>query len=274
MILPLAGYIGKMKFFAGGLTLGNGFFLEIINREKPNSRALIFETKNLGKDVLLYSPGKKASIFLNMISVLLTIVFSLINFLSHFNPQGHIASLIALSALNILIVPAFSFLVFFNATSWAYQMIAMFSDKDSNEWHACEHKSIILIESGLKPTVKNLKKIPMTMMGCGISVYGTEIGVYTAISILVLSHSIIPPSMMPAIMFLLMPLLASYFCFKLNPDLNCETPCNCLLVIFTIPIMAIPLVIERVFALREPSEEKYRETARELKRFIKINQIY
>lgn len=274
MILPLAGYIGKIKLFAGGLTLGKGFFLEIIDREKPNSHALIFETKDFGKDIMPYGPGKKASIFLVMISVLLTIVFSLINFLSHFNPQGHIASLIALSAFNILIVPAFSFLVFFNATSWIYQMIAMFSDKDSNEWHACEHKSIILIESGLKPTVENLKKIPMTMMGCGISVYGTELGVYVAITILALSNSIIPPDMMPVIMFLLMPLLASYLCFRLNPNLNCETPCNCLLVIFAIPIMAVPLVIERIFALREPSEEKYRETARELKRFIKINQIH
>ena len=274
MILPLMGFVGKLKRFVSGTTSRNGFLLQIRGCEKPITYNLIFATKNFDNKDLFPKSDTMTLNFMVAVSALLAFTFSLINLLSHFHPQDHIISIITLLVLNGLIVPIFSYFFFSDAVYWTYGLITMFFDKNCREWHTCEHKSAVLIEAGLEPTVENLKKMPATLLSCGTSIYGTRIGASTLSIMLALSHSLIPSNILTIIAVLLPIPIISYICYGFILASKREKFRHCLITIIALPMIALPLITEKLFTLKEPSEEKYRKTAEELKHFIEFFQIY
>jgi hypothetical protein len=68
--------------------------------------------------------------------------------------------------LFLLVVLGLNWIIFINIV-----MIRKIFHGETAEWHACEHKSYILLRSGLGITTENMKKCPRSLYNCGGSVY-------------------------------------------------------------------------------------------------------
>ncbi len=133
------------------------------------------------------------------------------------------------------------------------------------EWHACEHKSIALLERGLEPTVENLKKMSMVDVQCGTatSVLGWQIVMAITLWVFVPNVGfgwIAILAIIGGVLVLLTPELPLFWAWLFLP--------------LMVPVIIFPLLIQRLCVVREPSRKKLQETAAELKIFIEAHHLY
>lgn len=128
--------------------------------------------------------------------------------------------------------------------------------KENKQWHACEHKSAVLLEHKKEITTQNLKLTPKTNILCGSSLI--TLWLQLAVSFITLGLS--------SNNFLILLWCISSACFLFYV----YTPyfkmlLRCILLIPSLPAIAISLCVEKFLFLKEPSEEQYQQTERELK---------
>jgi len=138
----------------------------------------------------------------------------------------------------------FYFLFCFSAISALYMTAFIFfiPRKDLREYHACEHKVIVLLTENLPPTLENLKKMPRVEFSCGSVPVGIQaVGPVTiGIGLLICKTS---PQVNSAIILLLIPAV-------------------CLI---------LSLLLQFFICTREPSEEKLRESLEVAEEFYRQN---
>lgn len=142
------------------------------------------------------------------------------------------------------IVLCFFILIYFSLAS-AFCMTALiffYWKKDLREYHACEHKVIVLLTENLPPTLENLKKMPRVVLSCGSVPTGIRAVCPTIVGIGLLIFKILP-QVNPAIILLLIPLL-------------CLIP---------------SLLFQFFLATRKPSEEKLKEALEVAEEFYRQN---
>lgn len=122
-----------------------------------------------------------------------------------------------------------------------------FLGKNVPGYHACEHKVIALVKSGLQPTIENLRKMPRISIWCGSYKLGL-IG-------------IMPLTL--GIPYLILAIITKSF-----PEIN--TIITILMMLLSLCLSFIlPFLLQFVFAAREPSEEKLEEALEVAKEFYK-----
>lgn len=142
--------------------------------------------------------------------------------------------------------------------------------KNMREWHACEHKSAILLHRGLAPTIENLKACPKTLIMCGTSIITSS--AQTAITVSLIWYSSFfrenPIAdyvfISSCILLLSRAILTSGLIIQSKAFFKLTAP----LTFFS---ALLPLLIEWIFALREPSQDKLVKTAEGLKQFLDQN---
>ncbi len=149
--------------------------------------------------------------------------------------------------------------------------------KETREWHSLEHKSSRLLEKRLESTVEALKSLSGVLNTCGtcwlvnfgqlLICFWVVIGIWSG-SILFLS---------PGLTNLI--LLASCFIwfgslfFAMVAFLGFSWPMN-LFTFILCPAAILPLLTEKLVALKKPSENKIAQTAEDLKIFINEYNLY
>lgn len=123
--------------------------------------------------------------------------------------------------------------------------------RENKQWHACEHKSVILLRYEKETTLQNLKLAPKTLIGCGSSV--CTLGLQLGASAIIFGLS---TSLMAYLW------LVSTVCFVMY--LFIFSNFRYLLLVPSFPAMAISLCAEKFLFLKEPTEEQYRQTEKEL----------
>lgn len=115
--------------------------------------------------------------------------------------------------------------------------------KNTPEYHACEHKVCHLLEREIQPTLDNLKKMPRVTLRCG----SYDVGLF---GMLPLTMGI--AYLLSQFSFVTM-YLSSVLIFGIASVLGVTTP----------------LLLQYLFATREPSQEKLEEALEVAKQFYK-----
>lgn len=257
MILPLFGFIGKGRLNIGGISGSNGFQLQIEDRIR--NEFFVFDSTGLYAPFEPQMNRPKNIIFWSILISGAGLSFWLLDFI-WFSGAGificfftSIVGFLAISKLAIL----------------AAQMAMIYKEESKREWHSCEHKSVVLLEAGLEPTLENLKKCPALLVNCG-TVIGSldvflDLGCLLALLGTFFAHS---DWLTYSGFYVAGGSFISYFAILFYR--------TAALIIFPLvfPLAAIPLLMEKNFALKEPPDDKLRFTALKLRGFIELNDLY
>lgn len=170
------------------------------------------------------------------------------------------------------------FLFLFVAVSLS-AYIRIYLEPETREWHACEHKSIQLIKAESTLSISNLKASPALSKSCGSVLMGLQAEIYLFF-IFALSASYLKKFWLLEFMAygfitwsILVYLITAVWLVRLKVLSRFITG-DMIPYLILMPLMIVPLILEKYVALREPPEEKLRKTAAELQRFIKENKLY
>ena len=241
-----------------GISNETGFRLMLTD---PWGNRKEFSTKNYREKTEL--PGGKIDLTIYILSVLSSL--ALIELL--FALPDHVS----LFAKWMLAITG----VFTNLHSWrfAYGLFLMKAgSKEALEWHACEHKSYVLLKSGLEPTIENLRRCPSELIWCGGSHLATLFEASLSWWIAMLLFALFPESQIANfICFALMTFFGSvcmlqiliYRMFPLSPGRPSPA-----IIALAKPAAAMPLAIQKFFTTAEPPEEKLNATLMAIQNFI------
>jgi len=150
------------------------------------------------------------------------------------------------------------------------------------EWHACEHKSLVLLKSGLEPTVLNLNRCHASLIFCGFAEKLIQFIVLLSVWTLgIMGFEIVvwPPviKFVSAFYFLdsfILIIFVNFVICEIQSDKHPEkNPFFWLFYIALLPIILPVIALEKMFVLKRPSQDKLEETARALKEFIENNEL-
>ncbi|MBI4991593.1 MAG: DUF1385 domain-containing protein [Candidatus Harrisonbacteria bacterium] len=277
MIVPILGYVGKPTFDISGSSSRNGFRLEIrkANVDQPvNFSITDFDEYN----DFTRSYSHRARLLEMFVGFLIsTAIIALASILKKL-------SLLEIGITSFFLSLTIQILITNLSTLWHLRQ-----DSENREWHAAEHKSVVVLEAGLEPTVENLKKCPANLMFCG----SVQMGIMMEICLLSVIANLFYLMPVEFWSILLTPTIISFLEITIIAAFGMWIPILILSItaiilspvkyryqfvnltlVLSIPIAAIPLLGEKFFALKEPSEEKLRRTAEELKEFIEETDIY
>jgi len=242
----------RQKISCSGETNGDGFMIRTVHRH--TERIKIWKTD-----------GFAEGIYEGMSNLRLLAILFIMLAISHVFPSFALGSGIAIIGEYSRTV-SFGFGLIVTSVLWAFAVILYMLSKGRNflEYHACEHKIAILIESGLWPTKEVLNKVPKNLYRCGTSML-MSILVYLAVigAGLVIDNRIVlaigvtylalfPCKVILAVMSLAIarqdwPLGKLAFLYsRLVMEIS--------LMLFSFAAV-MPLVMEYLFMLREPSEK-------------------
>lgn len=255
--------LGGSQFTSGsGKSNETGFYLILTNSNQKHQE---FMTKNY-RDVVATSSDRPFLIYglwtlINIISVF--------TILSPLNPASLFTKL-------ILLISEMPLSLMMLTLIWTVIKMKTGS-QNALEWHACEHKTFVLLRSDLDPTIKNLKQCPPDNIWCGGSYIMTVLEIYLSSWILILLITTFPKSSLANLISLaLLIFIASahilFFLITSTPLLKSK-----LLLPITItlakPAAILPLAMQRFFTTKEPSNEKLQETIETLRRFILTSKL-
>lgn len=222
-------------------------------------------TKNY-REVVDTSPDKSFAIFglwtiINIISVF--------TILSPLNPASLFTKLILLISGMPLS------LIMLNVIWTVIKMKT--GNQNALEWHACEHKSFVLLRSDLDPTIKNLKQCPPDNIWCGGSYIMTVLEIYLSSWILILLiTTFLKSSLVNLISLALLIFIASaHILFLLISGVPLLKSRMLLPITIALakPAAILPLAMQRFFTTKEPSNEKLQETIEALRSFILTSKL-
>ena len=271
MRIPLIGFVGKSPYSISGISNDGGFCLEIYNKQKNTS--LMLATKNYWNEY--NKPANEKHVNLNLIllylAVLITVIISVslttmnLLALNHKEPMGYLELYI-----RIFLQPIAYYAIIFYTLRWIEGIIFLSFFKDFRQWHACEHKSIVLLKAELEPTVENLKSCPMTLMNCGVAIDGTVLMAFNVLLGFMAINNLFPPEVEIALITIELTIFTSYLFFRVTISAQIEK-LSLIYPILALPAAALPLLAQKLLTLKEPSDEKLAQTAAELKRFVEFN---
>ncbi len=276
MVLPWIGYIGRSKSVFGNITdmggtsSSNGFELNLRTASQdagftiPGFVRDSSPVDRLGKHPKLSFtiPPWQAWLFSSLVLLALYAPVSTLGFQKS-----------AVIWLGLLLVVLCSVVAYFFFTldfkEEGYQ--------DFQEWHALEHKSVFLLESGLAPTEENLKKMPKTIVRCGSTVISDLLQVITTgwlmLAVLV---SLISPNTLTK--YVIVSIFASSLVSLLISKPVLPWWRKNIIKILSTPLMlpALPfsMFLQRFLFLKEPASEKYRIAVLVLKKRIDWQKDY
>lgn len=173
---------------------------------------------------------------------------------------GIVATITMLFTNSIIALPTFLLSLVLNLG------FAFIGETSCREWHALEHKSTTLLNSGrISITVENLKKMPSINIACGTNL---PMLVFLLVSSLWFLSWLLPKEYYWTceILFIIFTsslvyslvaysgLHSAFFWFVISPVVA--------------PAALISLLYQKMFFLKEPSEEKYLKTVHELCQFL------
>ena len=273
MILPLIGFIGKPRYSIGGLSTKGGFQLLIKNLPKNDYR--IFISSHCNDKNSIPMENTIITCLFPPIAAMLAVILACLNYAIYYNPDMLTYEKYLLYFVSCVAIPVVGFKLLKDLLRYAYSSLVIFFDKDWREWHACEHKSVILITASIEPTIENLKKMPVTLTNCGVLIKGVDLEILTFVFLSFFACSL------PNLEEFIIPLIPLYFFISISFSCCIYTLTNMATDLFdyataiiALPIMAIPLLVEKFMALKEPSDEKLAQTAAELKEFINTDPFF
>ena len=138
--------------------------------------------------------------------------------------------------------------------------------KDSIEWHALEHKSATLLEANIPVNLENLKKMTSINIACGSNLPPLFFLFISSLWILFM----LPPGEHQWVRELSGIMLISSFLYLAS--LITKIGLNNILFWFTgapilAPAAALSFLYQKLFLIKEPSEEKYEQAVKELREY-------
>lgn len=258
MIIPVLGFVGKKKRSISGESSNTGFKLTI---SEKNGGAFFFNTQNYSEFELDEEKANRLIRASSLLTLFLALIAS-ISILAISQAQLFVSLLFLLFAI-ILITSSGSYIaVFWHTADW----------HELRQWHACEHKAVALLESGLVVTFENLKKCPKTVLYCGSSVLSImHESVWLLWCAAAIKFQVIPISFSLWIWFWLLGVCSVLF-FFVNSILWRFTKqawfFEPFFFIFIIPMAIMPLFTEKYCTVEEPSDEKIKQTVEDIKQFF------
>lgn len=260
MILPILGVVeqfGKQRIFISGMSSDNGFALNVL--KKPEYYLYEFAITDYDPKKHSMLLNKRTSFFLRAFSFLIILGFLL---LTYDAKTPFIAN---------LFYYGFAALVINSTVSWLYLFISIPKSKDLREWHSCEHKSVVLLEAELEPTVENLEKCPAVLINCG-TVYESVSLEFSLCCLYALSSNNFFQN--PGLMdWLTIIMGASCFLYMVFATVSFGRS-SLFLFLFWLPCVFLPLLAEKFCSTKNPSKEKLNRTVQELKVFLWQNRLY
>lgn len=144
--------------------------------------------------------------------------------------------------------------------------------QEMREWHACEHKSAVVLKAGLMPTIENLRRYSGVAELCGSAVMLLSLQILWGSLLSIILSPEATTSPWPRVQ----PLVADVFALwglgavilLISSFLGNPWP-RTKLFFLLFPAAILSLVVQKYYALKEPSEEKLRQTAEELASFVR-----
>ncbi|NCN53055.1 DUF1385 domain-containing protein [Candidatus Wolfebacteria bacterium] len=268
MILPIFGYVGKKTVSISGMSNTKGFELTAYDLTKVKDGKLIkynFETKYYSTDDFYKKRWIKSEIG-GIVVYFLTVGLAL--YVTHFlnNPSPNIGIQIK-SLIVTYTIAITSYIIFMNLIS----IIGIFKEKDLREWHALEHKSIVLLESNNDLTIENLKSCPTATIYCGVtkSAALTQLLILTIILPFIFVY-LVPDNKWSKTFIIDIPIASIYLWLIHRKSFDFDDWPKIALMIISLPFTILPLLIQKLFTLKEPSEDKMKTVIRNLTVFKTI----
>ncbi|MDP3999293.1 MAG: DUF1385 domain-containing protein [bacterium] len=188
---------------------------------------------------------------------------------------GNLLRVAIMSAIGAF---GFSFIATFLITVWEFRKAT-----EVREWHACEHKSIMLLELGLSPTSENLRGMPSVSVHCGTSQLGIMFLEAPIFILLFLWSDVYSAQWREPILLILslgfwwMSACAGLVLLSFVADFFSSTKfhyTNLVIALSFSPLAIIPCIIEKLCVLKEPSEKKISATVEDLRKLIEEHNLY
>lgn len=272
MIIPILGHFGVESLpLSSGASCSSGFKLQFLDGTAIWRVGRYIENESYRLDKIRNKMGHKTDRLVMLLSLLffspiLLVVITVIN-------SGLIAKIL-IGATGLLL----SF--FWAAAVFIFWLLR--KDRETREWHACEHKSYMLLKEGLEPTVENLRACPAIFVDCGTSLTLSLIELASALWLIFFLAMLIPiqnnaalslvvgAALIALTMFLLIWLVFWYIAgFVLETKLEIHAKILQKFMPLFWPVLALPVLIQKYCAIKEPSENKLRQTAEELGELLK-----
>jgi uncharacterized protein YqhQ len=272
VIVPILGYVGKKGAFSriAGISSDDGFKLFI----SAGAESFVCSVGMLSSEILPKSKqemdGEEGSMglldmTLGMVVCSFGIGLAVTLLLGYFSEKPFSAP--AFFAASTIAFGWFAVLASIMYLSSGLFMRLTSAGRQVARWHSCEHKSVVLLEGGLAPDRENFDPCPATLINCGSVWVGVWIELLLGVaSLLALVPGVLslPFYAVAAIsIFLVSSASAMRFLSLFNGRMS---GARLALFIFGIPAFVVPLLFERILALRKPSEEEIAITIDGLKK--------
>lgn len=250
MILPLFGFLGPLKkhYETHGLSNKSGFKLRFISDQQITN----FATSNYVEKSDVSSATPRILLYVRIVASLIMTALFLFAYFYYYN----------------FVVIGLAFLI---GLIWTAALLAFFTllfDKETREWHACEHKSSVLLDAGLEPTKLNLERCPKLLIYCGSGwlilamIFVTTLYILIAEAVGVL---IIPKPYLEINNFILLSSLLVLMAMTTGLHHN-KWAAALMMLIGWPPILIV--VIFASLAVKNPAPDKIRRTAVDLKNWM------
>lgn len=271
MMLHGIGFVGsKIKFqYAHGDSFDAGFYLELTMHDKT----LFFKTSGLDQDEIDKRNREKTGF--KIFEVVIVAVILCFVYLG-----------VVFSMRTAVLEPWTSLASTFLATPAAMLLVSVFLPRltsNQKEWHACEHKSLALLKSGLEPTVSNLNRCHASLIFCGFAQNSIQFVFLISMWTLgITGFEIVSwPSAvkLASIFYLLDSFILTVFINLAMPEIQSDenpqkNPFFWLFYVASLPTILPIIVLEKMLVLKTPSPDKLEETALVLREFVQNNRVY
>lgn len=272
-MLPGIGFLGsKIKFLSvHGESFDAGFYLKLVMPDKT----LLLKTSGLDQEEIDKRNREKIGFKISDVCLIAAILFG-VYVGTAFSIKTAVFGPLAPLALTLFAIPAVIVL-------GVSILRALSLTSNLKEWHACEHKSLVLLKSGLEPTVSNLNRCHASLIFCGFAEIAAQASFLMSSWTLVITGLEVvawPPAVKLISAFYLLDFFIWIIFMNLalpeiqnNPHPQ-KNPFFWLFYIALLPTILPVIVLEKMFVLKKPSQERLEETARVLKEFVENNEIY
>lgn len=272
MAAPWFGDLDKDRYTVNGLCSERGFSLNVFDKGRPLGMLFTYPPD-------AFTPDSRKSLLKKLMSLFLPLLFFVTLVFACFSLD--IFPDIFCFRDNVLGLLTFYFgvlwLSFRGAVILTASIIYHF-DKEQCEWHALEHKCVVLIESELSITENNLRSISPALFRCGMGrvLFSLQLEIVLWMLLLVLlgvAHLDFFSTFLLLLIFWCAFLVIITDFLQTHKSVHKPRWLKDLLVILSFPGFILPFLYERFFILKSPSEEKIRAVTRELGQFLEEHNI-
>ncbi|MDP3770488.1 MAG: hypothetical protein U1A23_05145 [Candidatus Sungbacteria bacterium] len=257
MILPWFGHIGKSHKSCAGYSNPTGFSVVMF---MPLGLKKLVHTKHFDpKNEMLESYGMYFWIVKIMASIIGAYLMEQYLLPSR-NSYILASAFFATTAMSIyMLMPTTFFMLF-----WY--------NRDMTQWHSCEHRAVVLLESNADFTKQNLMKSPAAMIRCGSVQEIIRIQIWVSLSFLLYAwagqSAILFYYAMASVTSVIFATFALSLFFTFHPQSITR------LIVFIMPFflpafpaLLLPMLFQRAVMLANPTPEKIEETLEMLHRY-------